>query len=101
MNPNTAGLPPIHPGTVLAEDVIPGSGLSKAAFARRLGMSRESLYNILKGQSAVTPVTALKLSRLLKTTPELWLNLQRAYDLAMAMRDSKAEIEQVEALEAA
>lgn len=101
MNENTAGLAPVHPGEVLREDVIPGAGMSKAEFARRLSISREALYNILKGESAVTPIMALKLARLLGTTPDVWSNMQRNYDFAIALRDNKAEIDKVEALEAA
>ena len=93
------GLRPVHPGEVLGEDVIPGTRLSKKAFALRLGMSREALHNILSGRSAVTPVVALKLSRLLGTSPRFWLNMQQAYDLATVQKKRAAEIEQVQMLE--
>ena len=100
-NPMIAGLPPIHPGDVLREDVLPASGLSKSAFARRVGMSREALHNVLSGKSAVSTLLALKLAKLLGTTPELWLNMQQAFDLATIDAETRAKIEQVEALEAA
>lgn len=100
-NPMIAGLPPVHPGEVLREDVIPGAGMSKTAFAKRIGMSREALHNVLSGKSAVSTVLALKLSKLLGTTPELWLNMQQAFDLATVDKAKRAEVEKIEALEAA
>ena len=100
-NPMIAGLPPVHPGDVLREDVLPASGLSKSAFARRVGMSREALHNVLSGKSAVSTLLALKLAKLLGTTPELWLNMQQAFDLATIDAETRAKIEQGEALEAA
>lgn len=99
MNMNIQGLRPIHPGEVLREDVIPGTGLSKTKFAEKIGISREALHNILVGKSAVSTVVALKLSRLLGTSPEMWLNMQQAYDLAVTAEDRRQEIERVEALE--
>jgi len=98
-NPMIAALPPVHPGEVLGEDVIPASGLSKTEFARRLGVSREALYNVLSGKNAVSPVFALKLARMLDTTPESWLNMQQAYDLATIDPSKLAEIDKVEVLE--
>lgn len=97
-NPMIAGLPPIHPGEVLREDVIPGAGVTKTAFAKRLGMSREALHNVLAGKSAVSTVLALKLAKLLGTSPEVWLNMQVAYDLATVSDEKRAEVEKVEAL---
>ncbi|MGB3471648.1 MAG: HigA family addiction module antitoxin [Erythrobacter sp.] len=94
-----AGLAPMHPGELLREDVIPGSGLSKTAFAQRLGISREALHNVLSGKSSVSTILALKLGRLLGTSPEIWLNMQRQYDLATLGPDKLAEIEKVEALD--
>ncbi|MEZ5692803.1 MAG: HigA family addiction module antitoxin [Altererythrobacter sp.] len=95
-----AGLGPVHPGEVLSEDVFPETGLTKTEFAKRLGMSREALHNIFTGKSAVTPFVALKLGRLLGTSPEMWLNLQQAYDLAMVRGEKGEEIDKVERLAA-
>ena len=96
-----SGLRTIQPGEVLREDVIPGCGLHKSAFAKRIGFSREALHNILAGKSAISTVVALKLARLLGTTPQVWLNMQQAYDLAVVAAAKCDEIERVEALEAA
>lgn len=97
----TSGLRPVHPGEVLREDVIPASGLNKTKFADRLELSREALHNILSGKSAISTVVALKLSRLLGTSPEVWLNMQQAYDLAVVREAKREEIERIEALEMA
>jgi antitoxin HigA-1 len=72
---------PTHPGAVLREDVLPEIGLSISEVARRLRMSRQSLHRILAEEQPMTPATALKLAKLLNTTPEMWLNMQRAVDL--------------------
>lgn len=95
------GLRPIHPGEVLREDVIPGAGLSKSAFADKLGISREALHNVLSGKSAISTLLALKLAKLLGTTPQVWLNMQQAFDLATIAQDRGAEIEKVQPLELA
>lgn len=93
-----AAFGPVYPGEVLLEDVFPETGLTKSEFAKRLGMSREALHNIFIGKSAVTPFVALKLGRLLGTSPEMWLNLQQAYDLATVRGEKGDEIDKVERL---
>ena len=100
MNSQIAGLPLVHPGDVLREDIIPDSRLTKTAFAQRLGISREALHNILGRRCAVTPLMAHKLARLLCTSPEMWMNLQQTYDLAVVAAERSKEIAQVEALAA-
>lgn len=101
MNELMKGLSPVHPGEVLRDDVIPASGMTKTAFARQLGMSREALHNVLSGKSAVSTLMALKLARLLGTSARMWLNMQQAYDLAIIAKTKKSEIEMVETLERA
>ena len=76
-----AGLAPMHPGELLREDVLPALGISKAAFARHLGISRQTLYALLDEETPVTPNLALRLGRLCGNGAVLWLNLQRDYDL--------------------
>jgi antitoxin HigA-1 len=99
-NPLLAGLDPIHPGEVLREEVIPDLRISKAEMARHLRLSRQSLHDILKGKQAITPAVALKLGRLLGTTPELWLRMQQNYDLRVAERQMVDELEQIPVLQA-
>ena len=83
------GLPPVHPGEILKEDVLPSAGLSVTAAAKALGVSRQLLHDILSERRPLSAVMCLKLSRLLGGSPEVWMRLQAAYDLKMAERDRK------------
>lgn len=81
------GLPAIHPGELLREDVIPALGKSKAELARLLGISRQTLYDILDEKQPVTAGMAVRLGKLCGNGPNLWLNLQKRYDLERAQRE--------------
>ena len=67
---------PAHPGTLLALEVLPALGRPKSEIARLLGLSRQSLHDILAGRQPVTPATAVKLGKLCGNGPRLWLNMQ-------------------------
>jgi len=95
------GLKPMHPGEMLREDVLPALGKSKTEIARLLGISRQTLYDIVDEKQPVTPGMALRLGKLLGNGPDLWINLQRAYDLAAAERQLAAEIKKIPTLTAA
>jgi antitoxin HigA-1 len=95
------GLKPMHPGEMLREDVMPALGKPKAEIARLLGISRQTLYDILDEKQPVTPGMALRLGKLLGNGPDLWINLQRAYDLATAERELAGEIKRIPTLTAA
>lgn len=99
-NPVKRGLPPMHPGELLREDVLPALGRSKVEIARLLGISRQTLYDILAEKQPVTPGMALRLGKLVGNGPTLWLNLQRRYDLWQAERELKSEIEAMPTLAA-
>jgi len=73
--------PPMHPGMLLREDIIPALGKSKAEIARLLGVSRQTLNDILREKQPVTVAMALRLGKLCGNGPVLWLNLQRDVDL--------------------
>ena len=77
---------PDHPGVYLATFVLPELGVSKTAFARHMGISRQMLMNILAGKRGITPQMAVRLGRSLGNDPKFWLNLQQAYDLWHAER---------------
>jgi addiction module HigA family antidote len=90
----------MHPGELLREDVLPALGRSKVEIARLLGISRQTLYDILAEKQPVTPGTALRLGKLLGNGPTLWLNLQRRYDLWQAEREIESEIDAMPTLTA-
>ena len=75
---------PPYPGIILLEDWIKPLGFSISAFALKIGTTRKNLSEIVNGKTGISPEMALKLSKALKTTPELWLNMQQAYDLWQA-----------------
>jgi len=72
---------PTHPGEMLREDILPALGLTQGEFAHRLGVSRLTVSELLHEKRAVSPDMAMRLARLLNTTPESWLNMQQAVDL--------------------
>jgi addiction module HigA family antidote len=99
-NPLLAGLTPTHPGEILREDILPATGHSKSEIARRLGISRQTLYDILDEKQPVTPAMALRLGRLFGNSPEFWLNLQRDYDLRTLEPKMEKELAAIETVAA-
>ena len=75
---------PSHPGEVLVELYLEPLGMSALALAKRLNVPRTRIERLVKGETSVTVNTAMRLSKFFGTTPELWMNLQRAHDLAQA-----------------
>ncbi|MFH1981663.1 MAG: HigA family addiction module antitoxin [Pseudomonadota bacterium] len=79
---------PTHPGVILKEDYLVPLALTVTDMAAKLVVSRKTLSKILNENGAITPDMALRLSRALGTTPDLWLNLQKNYDLWKAENTS-------------
>ena len=92
---------PTHPGEMLREDFMPDFNLTTTILAEKLGVSRQTVNELLLERRAVSPAMALRLSKLFGNTPEFWLNAQRAVDLWKAQRDYMREIEQIKPLQAA
>src|ERR1700730_17444094 len=86
MAPNSLlkGLKPMHPGAMLREDVLPDLGNTNTKIAGLLGISRQTLFDILGEKQPVTPAMALRFGKLLGNGPDLWIDLQRTYDLYVA-----------------
>src|SRR5664279_2246433 len=85
-------LPPIHPGELLRDELGEiGVSLNELARALRVPMSRISA--IVNGNRAITVDTAMRLARYFGTSPQYWLNLQSAYDLEVAEREIRPQIE--------
>jgi antitoxin HigA-1 len=100
---NTGGMRrrPTHPGEMLREDFLPDYGLTVAGLADALGVSRQTVNELLRERRALSPEMALRLSRLFGNTPEFWLNAQRAVDLWDAAQAIKADVERIKPLHAA
>ena len=78
--------PAIAPGEILLEEYLKALDLGQLEAARRLGVSLNRLNEIVLGKRSITADTALRLSRLLKTSPQLWMRLQADWDLHQAMQ---------------
>ena len=94
-NPLLRGLAPTHPGEILREDILPATGLTKTEIAQKLGVSRQTLHDLIAERQPVTVAMALRLGKLFGNAAEFWLNLQRDYDLrtvGQAMAEELAAI---------
>jgi addiction module HigA family antidote len=80
---------PAHPGEVLRELCLDPLGLSVTEVAEALGVSRKNLSELLNGHIRVSPEMALRLGMAFNTSAEVWLNMQTAYDLAQARKQSR------------
>ncbi len=80
---------PTHPGEVLREDVLPALRMSQTEFAKRLGVSRLSVSELLLEKRALSADMAVRIAKLTNTTPESWLRMQEALDLWELERDVK------------
>lgn len=72
---------PTHPGAILREDVLPELKITQQEFADRLGVSRRTVSEVLLERRPITPDMAIRIGKLLNTTPESWLRMQQALDL--------------------
>ncbi len=89
---------PIHPGEMLREDFLPDYGLTVSGLAEVLGVSRQTVNELLRERRSVSPEMALRLSRLFGNSPEFWLNAQRALDLWDAASRIGSEVERIKPL---
>jgi addiction module HigA family antidote len=92
---------PTHPGEMLREDFLPDYGLTVASLAEALGVSRQTVNELLRERRALSPEMALRLSRLFGNTAEFWLNAQRAVDLWDAAEAIKSDVDRIKPLSAA
>ena len=90
--------PPISPGDVLREFILSDPAITQEGLATTMQVSRFSINQIVNGKRAVTAEMALRLARVLSTTPKLWLDLQRDVDLYAARRKLGEEIEVLKVL---
>lgn len=92
---------PIHPGEILREEFLPDYDLTVSGLARSLGVSRQTMNELLRERRAVSPEMALRLSRLFGNSPEFWLNLQRNVDLWDAESSIKDAVRRIRPLRVA
>jgi len=93
------GLPPMHPGELLRDEILPALDRSRTEIVRLLGVSRQTLYDLVKEKQPITPAMALRLGKLCRNGPDLWLNLQRRYDLHQAQQKLGEKINRIPTLE--
>ncbi len=72
---------PLHPGVIIKDVLIDSTGLTISEAAERLGVTRTTLSRLLNRHSGVSPEMALRLSKLLSTSIDMWVNLQTQYDI--------------------
>ena len=92
---------PTHPGEMLREDFLPDYGLTISRLAEAMGVSRQTINELLRERRAVSPEMALRLSRLFGNSAEFWLNAQRAVDLWDAAQAIKTEVQRIKPLRVA
>jgi addiction module HigA family antidote len=100
-NPLLKGLKPMHPGELLREDVLPALGKSKTEIAGLLGVSRQTLYDVLNEKRPITPNLALRIGKLVGGGPKIWLEMQQAYDLETTETVIAKELKAIPTLHAA
>ena len=101
--PNTRALQrrPTHPGEMLREDFLPDYALTVTGLAAAVGVSRQSINELLRCRRAVSPEMALRLAKLFGNTAEFWLNPQRAVDLWDAEQLLKSAVARIKPLRVA
>lgn len=92
---------PTHPGEMLREDFLPDFDLSATALAEAIGVSRQSVNELLRERRSVSPEMAIRLARLFGNSPEFWINAQRAVDLWDAAEALKKDVARIKPLNAA
>ena len=89
------GMPPAHPGEILKGLYLEPLEISITDAAAKLGVTRKTLSQVVNGRAGISAEMAVRLSKALNTTPELWLNMQQSYDLWIAekaMADRKSVV---------
>jgi addiction module HigA family antidote len=82
---------PTHPGVILGQEFLKPLGMSQVALAAHIGVPVQRINELVRGKRGITPETAWLLAQALGTTPEFWVNLQAAYDLARSRPSQSVE----------
>jgi addiction module HigA family antidote len=100
-NVTARSIRPTHPGEMLREDFMPDYSLSVAGLADALGVSRQTVNELLRERRALSPEMALRLARLFGNSADFWLNAQTAVDIWDAQRAIGEEVERIKPLRVA
>jgi addiction module HigA family antidote len=101
LNTGKGHIRPTHPGKILREDFLPEFNLTASQMAEALGVSRQTVNELLRERRALSPSMALRLARLFGNAPEFWLNAQRAVDLWQTEQSEKDALDAIRPLHAA
>ncbi|MBO6549123.1 MAG: HigA family addiction module antidote protein [Rhizobiales bacterium] len=93
-------LPPIHPGEILREDFLPEYNLKAYGLAKALKVSRNRIERLIREEVSITADTALRLGKFFGTSAEMWLNMQRKYDLEIAEIELEQALKEIEPVSA-
>lgn len=80
---------PPHPGRIVRQECIESLGVTVTDVAKRLGVTRQALNNLVNEKAGISPEMAIRLSKAFGSSPEVWLGLQMEYDLAQAKRHAE------------
>jgi antitoxin HigA-1 len=88
---------PPHPGRIVRQECLKPLGLTVKEAAKRLGVTRQALNNLVNGKSGISPEMSIRLSKAFGSSPEVWLGLQLEYDLAEAEKHAgKIRVDRIE-----
>ena len=99
IKPARNGMPPVHPGEILREDLLVPLNMSPDALSKALLLPLTSVNDILQERGPVTADIALRLARYLGGDPQSWLNLQQSYDLKVRRASMQGVLEKIEPLQ--
>ena len=88
---------PVHPGRIVRHDCLEPLNLSVTEAAKVLGVTRQALNNVVNEKAGISPEMAIRLSKAFGSTPETWVRMRAAYDLAQALKqETKIRVERYE-----
>ena len=87
--------PPTTPGEMLREEFLEPMGLTQQQLANDIGVSYQRVNELINNKRGITPSTALRLGKYFGTSPDFWLNLQRANDLYAVLKKEQYEIDKI------
>ena len=88
--------PPTSPGEMLKEEFLDPMGLTQQQLADGIGVSYQRINELINGKRGITTSTALRLAKYFNTSPDFWLNMQRAKELYRVMQKERDQIEKIQ-----